>query len=168
MKKAVAERELDDVKEAAEKYFKSTPDITYLQLESAFRNQGINVYLIALEKELSPTYTNMDLQGNLAKTYSISWRFSDKPARPKETDGWPTPEENITRLEDAGEPVDCLMPKCSNCDQLGHTQRSCLEEKMEKERAQVKCYNCEEVGHRVRDCKYFFHLKLDNSFQVLC
>jgi hypothetical protein len=54
---------------------------------------------------------------------------------------------------DAGEPVDRGIPKCSNCDQLGHISKSCPEEKQENaDRAEVKCFNCDEVGHRVRDC----------------
>lgn len=129
IKQGVAERDLDDVKEAAAKYIKANPDVTYLQLEQAFRTQDVGVYLIAIEKELGPTYKNMDLQGNLEKTYSITWRFSDKPARPKEAEGWPTPEENLTRLEDAGEPTDCLMTKCSNCNELGHSKNKCPEGK---------------------------------------
>lgn len=138
------------------KYIKATPDATYVDLEKAFRNQGLNLYLIALEKELAMTYTNMDLQGNLDKTYTVSWRKSAKHARPKEKEGWPTPEENLVRLDDAGEPVDRGVPKCSNCDQLGHISKSCPEEKQENsDRAQVKCFNCEEVGHRVRDCKSY-------------
>ncbi|KAL5321605.1 hypothetical protein ACEPPN_009565 [Leptodophora sp. 'Broadleaf-Isolate-01'] len=153
IKQAVAERDLDDVKDAVEMYVKACQDVTYPQLEDAFRTQGVGIYLIAIEKELSVTYTNMDLQGNLGKTYAISWRWSDKPRAPKEMDIWPSsPEENMERLADAGQPTDCKMPKCSNCNELGHTQKSCPEDKMETERAQVKCYNCDEVGHRVRDC----------------
>lgn len=153
IKQAVAERDLDDVKEAVDMYVKACPDVTYAQLEEAFRTQQVGIYLIGIEKELSATYTNMDLQGNLGKTYSISWRWSDKPRFPKEMDLWPAnPEENLERLADAGQPTDCKMPKCTNCDSLGHTQKSCPEEKMEKERAQVQCYNCDSVGHRVRDC----------------
>lgn len=143
------------MKEAVKKYIKATPDATYIDLEKAFRNQELNLYIIALEKELAPTYTNMDLQGNLDKKYTASWRKSCRHARPKEKDLWPeTPEENMERLKDAGEPVDRGIPKCSNCDQLGHISKSCPEDKQENtDRAMVKCFNCDEVGHRVRDCK---------------
>lgn len=161
VKDAVTEREIVDVKEAVQCYAKANPDLTYIQLEEAFRSQGVPVYLIAIEKELSATYTNMDLQGNLGKTYSVTWRWSDKPTKPKEMEGWPTPEENRVRLEDAGEPTDCLMQKCTNCDQLGHTRRSCPEDINETERAVVKCFNCEEVGHRVRDCELPCLLPID-------
>ncbi len=38
-------------------------------------------------------------------------------------------------------------------DQLGHTRKSCTEEKNEPaDRATVRCFNCEGEGHRVRDC----------------
>ena len=95
----------------------------------------------------------VDLQGNLDKKYTVTWRWSDKAARPKEKDGWPSPAENLERLEDAGEPVDRGIVKCSNCEQLGHMKAKCPEEPNEIDRPIVKCYNCEEIGHRVRDCK---------------
>ena len=136
-------------------------------MEKGFRSQDIKVYLIGMEKELALTYTNMDLQGNLDKKYTVNWRFSDKPARPKENEFWPkTPEENLERLADAGVPVDRGVPKWSvsllsvvvihfakcfsnNCDTLGHTSRSCPQEKMENaDRAILKCYNCDGEGHR--------------------
>jgi hypothetical protein len=162
MKAAAAEREIDDLKEAAEKYFKAAPDCTYQGLEKAFRSHNVEVFLIAIEKELAPTYTNIDLQGNLDRKYAITWRWSNKPARPKEKDGWPaTAEDNMERLGDAGIPVDRGYPKCSNCDELGHTSKKCPEEKQENaDRAAVKCFNCDEVGHRVRDCEsttWYFH-----------
>ncbi|CZR52959.1 related to hexamer-binding protein HEXBP [Phialocephala subalpina] len=146
LRAAVADHDLDDVKAAAERYVKATPDATYLTLEKAFRNQNLGIYLIAIEKELAITFSNMDLQGNLDKKYTIQWRWSPKSARPKEAEGWPTPEENLERLTDAGEPVDRGIPKCSNCDELGHTRNKCEQDTNENsDRA-------EGVGHRVRDC----------------
>jgi len=58
VKEAVAERDLDDVKEAAQAFFKAIPDTTYPQLEKAFRANNMGIYLIAIEKELQPTFTN--------------------------------------------------------------------------------------------------------------
>lgn len=190
IKEAVADRDMEDVKDAVQIFLKAVPEITYAELEKAFRAQNIGIYLICVEKELQPTFTNsklhhprhsnfdlyvlgikilplqlprfeysnniilVDLQGNLDKKYSVTWRWSDKAARPKEQDSWPTPEENRERLLDAGEPVDRGIVKCSNCDQLGHMKSKCPEEPNEVERTVVKCYNCDEIGHRVRDCKF--------------
>jgi hypothetical protein len=162
IKAAVAEGDMDDIQEAVGIYIKAVPNTTYIQLEGAFRKQNLNIYIIALERELAVTYTNMDLQGNLDKKYTVSFRNSSKPKRPKENEDWPaTPEENLERLADAGEPVDRGIPKCSNCNQLGHIFKSCPEEKQEQmDRVEVKCYNCDQVGHRVRDCKSSCHPKL--------
>lgn len=111
---------MEDVKDAVEKYVKACPEITYAQLEHAFRSQNVGVYLICIEKELATTYTNMDLQGNLKKKYTVTWHFSPKAPRPKDVDYWPqSAEENQERLQDCGIPVDCLMPKCSNCNEVG-------------------------------------------------
>ena len=144
LKAASEENDLDDMKEAVMKYVKANPDSTYYELETAFRNQKLNLYLIAIEKELMVTYTNMDLQGNLKKKYTISWRLSPNHLRPKEKDSWPaTPEENLERLLDAGEPVDCGLPLCNRCNELGHTSKNCSEEYQENaDRATVKCFNC--------------------------
>jgi hypothetical protein len=154
---ASADGDLDDMKDAIKKYIKTCPDATYIDLEKAFRTQELNLYIIALEKELTSTYTNMDLQGNLDRKYSVTWRKQPDWLRPKEKVLWPqTPEENLARLADAGEPIDRGIPKCSNCDQLGHISKSCPEEKQENaDRVMVKCFNCDEVGHRVRDCEYY-------------
>lgn len=105
------------------------------------------------ERELAVTFTNMDLQGHLGRTYNVNFRLSDKPKRPSEKDSWPaSPEENYERLKDAGEVVDVGMSKCSNCDKVGHIAKNCPEDKIEPtDRAVVKCYLCEEVGHRMRD-----------------
>ncbi|TVY19700.1 Cellular nucleic acid-binding protein-like [Lachnellula arida] len=151
---AAEDNDLDDVKAAALRYFKACPETTYVDMEKGFRSQDIKVYLIAIEKELLVTYTNMDLQGNLGKKYTVNFRFSDVPHRPREKELWPsTPEENLERLADAGVPVDVGVPKCSNCNELGHTWKNCDQDKTDNaDRAVLRCYNCEEEGHRVRDC----------------
>ncbi|RKF55055.1 hypothetical protein GcC1_206031 [Golovinomyces cichoracearum] len=154
MKTAIEERDLDDLKEAVEIYIKSNPEITYQMLEKKLRDESMGVYIIALEKELAASYTNMDIQGNLDKTYTVTWRWSPKPLRPKERQFWPSsPQENFDRLNDAGEPIDRGVPKCNNCNELGHTRKKCPEEIVENvERATVLCFNCNQTGHRVRDC----------------
>ncbi|TDZ55053.1 DNA-binding protein HEXBP [Colletotrichum trifolii] len=150
---AAEERDGVDVKDAIQKYMKHFPEITYRELEQSFRSQGIKVYLIATERALAPTHTNMDLQGNLGKKYTVQYRFSPNPDRQREKAAWPaSPEENLERLDDAGEPVSRLMQKCNNCSELGHTAKACPQEAMEKLRVTITCYNCGEEGHRVRDC----------------
>lgn len=140
------EGDFDDMKDEAMKYIKASPDATYPQLEKAFRSQNIPIYLIAMEKELNQTFTNMDLQGNLDRKYSVSWRKSPKHSRPKEKENWPaTPEENLERLADAGQPVDRGIPLCTRCNELGHISKHCSEEPGERERVQVQCYNCNEM-----------------------
>ncbi|KAI0521930.1 hypothetical protein F5B22DRAFT_510525 [Xylaria bambusicola] len=150
------ERDMDDVKEAIQEYIKACPDLTYVELESAFRSQSIEVYLIALESQaMMASLTNMDLQGNLDKKYRVNYRFSKNPARPRERELWPSDDkENLSRLEDAGEPVNRGLSKCSNCSELGHIFKNCPQEKIEKERVVIMCYNCNEPGHRIRDCEY--------------
>lgn len=149
-------KDMEDVKEGVQEYLKTEPAITYANLEEAFRAQAINIYLIALENpSLLPTHTHMDLQGNLDKKFRVHYRWVNKPARPREAEGWPqSTEENLERLRDAGETVERGIPKCTNCDEFGHTAKRCPQEKIEKERVMIKCYNCEQMGHRVRDCKF--------------
>ena len=129
--------------------------MTYLEFQEALISQHMELYLIALERPLLPSYTNMDLQGNLYKKYTVSFRFSDKPSRPRETEGWPADrEELLDRLQDAGEVVETGIPQCSNCKEIGHTKKHCQAEVIENStsRPEIKCINCDCVGHRMRDC----------------
>lgn len=152
---ATRDRDIDDVKEGIQTYVKSSPETTYAELEQAFRVQDNPVWLIAIEKVLASTFTNMDLQGNLGKKYTVTYRFQWNPPRPRDREVWPKDvEENIERLKDAGEVVYGGLPKCSNCDELGHISKSCPQEKAEKpDTNSILCFNCGEQGHRVRDCK---------------
>lgn len=147
---------MDDARDAIKIYIKAVPDTTYQQLERAFREHNSTIYIIAYERdgEQSAVHTLMDLQGKLGKTYQIGYYFSPKAQRSTMKAGWPsTPEENIERLGDAGVPVDTFIPRCSNCEQLGHTIKGCKEERVESaNKVEVRCYNCDEVGHRPRDC----------------
>ncbi|KAF4880581.1 DNA-binding protein HEXBP [Colletotrichum siamense] len=150
---AADERDGVEAKEAIQKYLKHFPEMTYVILEEAFRGQEMGIYLIATERALAPTHTNMDLQGNLGKKFTVQYRFSSQPDRAREKAGWPaSAEENMARLADAGEPVSRLMQKCNNCDELGHTAKACPQDPNEKVRVTITCYNCGEEGHRVRDC----------------
>ncbi|KAI1763948.1 hypothetical protein GGR53DRAFT_339232 [Hypoxylon sp. FL1150] len=149
-------KDMDAVKEGVQEYLKAESAITYVEMEQAFRAQDLGLYLIAMENpSLLPTHTHMDLQGNLDKKYRVHYRWSNKPLRPREAEPWPkSTEENMERLRDAGETVDRGLPKCSNCDELGHISKRCPQEKVERERLAVMCYNCDQPGHRVRDCKF--------------
>jgi len=152
---AVEAQDKDDVQACFLKYVTACPTATYVDMETAFRSQNIPLYIVALEHTtLAPTYTHMDLQGNLDKTYVVSLRLDPKPKRPKEAQVWPaSPADNLERLMDAGITVERRIPKCSNCDELGHISKSCPQEKKEvTDRAIVDCVNCLEAGHRIRDC----------------
>ena len=87
MKEASAERDLDDFKEAAQKYIKATPDATYDQLERGFRRQNFSVCVITLEKGLAVTHTNINLQVKLDK-FTVSPNYQslkekvENPDRP--------------------------------------------------------------------------------------
>ncbi|KAI1186056.1 hypothetical protein F5B17DRAFT_376376 [Nemania serpens] len=153
---AVRDRDMDDVKDAVQQYIKACPGTAYPELETAFRSQEIDLYLIAMENQsMVSTLTNMDLQGNLDKKYRVHYRFDKEPVRPRERELWPSSaEENMTRLEDAGEPVSRGLTKCTNCSELGHIAKNCPQEKVERERVVIMCFNCNEPGHRVRDCQY--------------
>lgn len=151
---AAKEKEVTEVKEAIQIYLKASPETTYLQLEEALRAQDVNLWLIAIERPVMTTMTNMDLQGGLNKKYTVTYRFQWNPPRPRDRDLWPADvAENLERLQDAGEVVSRGIPKCGNCGELGHIRKSCPEEGAEKEELVIKCFNCEEVGHRIRDCK---------------
>lgn len=156
MVEAAKIRDMDDVKEAFQEYIKSTPETTYQAVEKGLRDQGHPLYIIAIEKpQLVGALTNMDLQGNLGKKYTVTFRFEDKPLRERERQFFPKDAaENMERLNDAGEPVDSGKMKCSNCSEYGHISKNCPEEKVEKEQPVVKCFHCGEEGHRVRDCKF--------------
>lgn len=155
LEQAINERDMDEVKEKIQIYLKAQPTITFVDLEMALRSQGYGLYLIPLAKaHLAVSFTNMDLQGNLGKKYTVNYRFSDKPRRQTEKDGWPKDHDEImARLADAGDVVPRGKPKCSNCSELGHIFKNCPQDKMEADRVVVMCYNCGEEGHRVRDCK---------------
>ena len=112
----------------------------------------MNAFLIAKEQEVSDTMTIVDLQGTKDRQFVVNVQFSTKPQRRRFASGWPSsPAENIERLADAGFVVDRGMPKCRNCDELGHIARDCPNERVEREKQAITCGNCQEVGHYYRD-----------------
>ncbi|KAK5192526.1 hypothetical protein LTR99_009720 [Exophiala xenobiotica] len=154
LKTASDERDITDFKEGILVLSKAAPDYTYPRLEKEFRKRGYSIYLIAMEKGHGDTWTNVNLQGETGKKYAVSYFLSDKPQRPTLLDKWPpSAEENLTRLADAGTPLDRGVDKCSNCEEVGHNRKSCPQEPIEREKTKVLCHLCGEEGHRVRDCK---------------
>ncbi|KAL7622928.1 hypothetical protein AAE478_006607 [Parahypoxylon ruwenzoriense] len=156
IKEAASERDMIKLKEGIQEYLKSYPETTYVDLEKAFRAKGVGVFLIAIEKTHQiAVFTNMDLQGNLGKKYTVTYRYDEKPARPRDVPQWPaSKEDNLERLKDAGETVDGGLPKCSNCGEMGHVSKRCPQEKVERQRVAIVCFNCQQPGHRNRDCKF--------------
>lgn len=156
IRQAAVEKDLDDVKAAFLMYAKACPQVTYADMERMFRTENIGVFLIGVERaDLSVTLTNMDLQGNLDRKYTVTFRFQNKPSRPREKAIWPAnDEENLARLAEGGEPVDRGIPLCINCRELGHISRNCPTERLEvADDSAVACHNCGSEGHRLRDCK---------------
>ncbi|OAR01454.1 hypothetical protein LLEC1_06477 [Akanthomyces lecanii] len=154
IQRAAIEQDADDAKEGIQAYVKAMNGaVTFRELQEAFIHGKINLWLIATERTLIEIFTNMDLQGNMGKKYTVSYRFSDQPQRPREIEGWPKDvEEILARLDDAGDVVDGGKPKCSNCDEIGHISKHCTQEKVVREVKGQTCYNCGADGHRVRDC----------------
>ncbi|KAJ0414352.1 hypothetical protein BJY00DRAFT_33021 [Aspergillus carlsbadensis] len=153
MKKASTERDLEDFREALKIYTKAVPDASFVDIEKKMRQESFNIYLIALEREISDCISLINLQGKLNCTYVVGFFYSAKALRANLKERWPdSPDDNLERLEDAGLPFDRQIPKCSNCNEMGHTARGCKEERAIIERVEVKCVNCNEAGHRARDC----------------
>lgn len=150
---AVSDRDTFDLKEAVLCYVKATPGCNFADLCGPL--QSLGAYLIAVEGDAGELYTFMDAAGNLGKTYQVTFRFQFNPQRASDAEAFPkTPEENLERLKDAGIAVDCLLQKCTNCNELGHTRKKCEQDKGDSGQAKVSCVNCEQDGHRARDCKY--------------
>ncbi|KAI5299518.1 hypothetical protein KEM56_003182, partial [Ascosphaera pollenicola] len=153
MRKASAEREMDDFRDAFKIYSKACPTQTLPEIEQKMREAKFKVHLIALEKLESDVHVLVNLQGRLGCKYVVGFYFSEKPHRANLKDRWPeSPEANLERLADAGFPMDRQVPKCGNCNELGHIAKHCKQERAAIERVEIKCVNCHQGGHRVRDC----------------
>ena len=77
----------------------------------------MNVHIIAYKKEVTDTYTLMDMSGKLDCKYHVGFFWGFKCPRAAMKEGWPKDEEdNEARLSNAGIPVERGIPKCTNCD----------------------------------------------------
>jgi hypothetical protein len=162
LKSASDDRDLDDFKDAVKILIKSAPDYTYPRLEQEFRDRGFKIHIIAMEKPIGDTWTNVDLQGEIGKKFVVGYYFSDKPQRPNLVDKWPTSsEENMERLADAGVPMNRGVDKCNNwyvdwqmCQsianensgELGHVHRKCPQDIIPVDRVTVTCALCSQEG----------------------
>ncbi|KAL1310589.1 hypothetical protein AAFC00_000865 [Neodothiora populina] len=145
--------DLDDFKKAFFAYTKSSPAMSLSLLQTTFREVKMKTWLVAKEQEVSVTHTIVNLQGKPGCKYVISFQYGLTPRRAKMADAWPkTEEENMERLENAGFPMDGMVPYCNNCETLGHTLKRCTEDKREIEKPKIECSNCKEEGHYRRDC----------------
>jgi hypothetical protein len=107
----------DNIAKAVLAYASTFPELRFEELEETFRKAHMNTYLVAKEQQVSDTHTIVNLQGATGQKYVLSFQFSSRPRRAKFAEGWPsTPEENMSRLAEAGFVMDSLIPKCSNCD----------------------------------------------------
>ncbi|KAL9113746.1 MAG: hypothetical protein Q9227_002191 [Pyrenula ochraceoflavens] len=132
---------------------KADRTLTYESLETQFRAKCFGYYLIAMEKDIPDTFTIVNLQGKLDCKYAVTISKSQKAQRTTQKERWPpSPEENLERLKNAGIPMDRGIPKCSNCNELGHRARACPQERIAREFIELKCANCDEMGHAARDC----------------
>lgn len=151
MREASDERDIGDFKEALKILSKANPDITYLDIEDECRKRELDIYLVGLKKDLSPAYTNTNLQGEVGKAYTLGFFTSASCPRPILMPNWPKDvEENRTRLANAGIPLERGVIICGACGEAGHSRKAC--EQSTPEAPKVMCFLCGESGHRVRDC----------------
>jgi hypothetical protein len=122
---AAKDKDLDAFRVALRAYARAEPEEFSLPgVESALREDGLGIYLIAKEQEIEPNMTIIDLVGNAKRKYVLSVQLSAKPRRAKMSQGWPeNPEQNLERLASAGFVQDCGLPLCGNCGELGHIRK---------------------------------------------
>lgn len=120
IKEASDDLDVGDFKEAIKILSKAVPEMTYPQLEKELRKRCLNIYLIGLEKEAAPAYTNTNLQGQVGKPYQLGiFTKSSKCPRPILMPIWPKDDaDNLERLENTGVPLERGVMICSNCGEL--------------------------------------------------
>lgn len=105
LKEADSTRDLDDIKEAFEVFCRNSPETTIQEIETRFRAEGFTTHLVGMEKEEMYDYlTNVNLQGEIGKQYSLGFQLSAKSRRQKMYQSMlaESPEENFERLADCG------------------------------------------------------------------
>lgn len=145
--KASDDLEVDDFRETLKILSKANPALTYPAVEKELRKRDLSFFLIGLKKEVAQAYTNVNLQGEVGKTYTLGvFTRSDSCPRPVLMEAWPKDAaDNLLRLTDAGVPLSRGVPVCSACNQLGHTRKACKEEVVAPERQTVTCVLCDET-----------------------
>lgn len=108
LKEAATDRDPDDAKEAIQEYVKVLDGApSYKDIQMRAIEEHNNLWLIPLERGILGAFTNMELQGNTRKKYTVSYRISEKPGRARDRDGWPESKADIiSRLDVEGEKVD--------------------------------------------------------------
>ncbi|KAK5086765.1 hypothetical protein LTS08_007178 [Lithohypha guttulata] len=146
--------DVDDFKEAVKILSKANPDLTYVQIEKELRKRGSKIFLIGLKKEVAVAYTNVSLQGDINKTYTLGvFTKTDSCPRPILMPAWPKgPEDNLARLEHTGLPMERGIQICNNCGEPGHLRKDCEQERAPVEAKKISCVLCDQDGHRARDC----------------
>lgn len=150
LQNASDEADIGDFKDGILMLSKAAPDLTYADIERECRRRKFAVYLIGLEKEVSPVFTNVDLQGKLDKKYTISYFLSSKCPRPVLMEKWPK-DDNMDRLVNAGAPIESGATICRGCGEVGHNRKACPSptERVVEERNCPLCSG----AHALRDCK---------------
>lgn len=117
IKEASDDLDVGDFKDALKILSKAVPEMTYPQLEKELRKRNSSIYLIGLEKEAPPAYTNTNLQGEVGKPYQLGiFTKSPKCPRPILMPIWPKDDaENLERLQNTGVPLERGVMICSNC-----------------------------------------------------
>lgn len=122
---AAKEKDLDGFRTCLKAYARAVvDDFSLPDVESALRDDGIPVYLIAKKQEIPVNMTVVDMIGNPEREFVLTVQLSDKPRRKMFAQGWPENiQENLARLASAGFVQDRGVPLCNNCGELGHTKK---------------------------------------------
>lgn len=122
---AAKDKDLDGFRACLKAYARAVmDDFSLPDVETALRDDGIPVFMIAKKQEIAVNTTVVDLIGNPERDFVLSIQLSDKPRRKIAAQGWPeNAQENLLRLASAGFIQDRGVPLCSNCGELGHIKK---------------------------------------------